>query len=77
MKKQQPDLTRIKISKPVTLILRPIYFHKKQIKINYKTQFATDPMLNNKIEKKNQLNKRHKKQPELTRVNPSSIILVL
>jgi hypothetical protein len=50
----------------VTLILRPIYFHKKQIKIDYETQFPTDPILNNKIEKKNQLNKRYKKQPELT-----------
>jgi hypothetical protein len=33
-------------------------------------------MLNDKI-KKNQLNKRHKKQPELTWVNPLSIILGL
>jgi hypothetical protein len=33
-------------------------------------------MLNDKIGKKNQLNKRHKKQPELTRVNLLSIILV-
>jgi hypothetical protein len=40
------------MSKLVTLILRPIYSHKKQIKIDYETQFLTDPMLNDKIEKK-------------------------
>jgi hypothetical protein len=51
----------------VTLILRPRYSHKKQIKIDYEVQFPTDPMLNDKIEKKNQLNKRYKKQPELIR----------
>jgi hypothetical protein len=50
----------IKISKPVILILRSIYSHKKQIKTDYETQFLTDPILNDKIEK-NQLNKRHKK----------------
>ena len=49
------------MSKPVTLILRQRYSHKKQIKIDYETQFPTDPMLNNKL-KKNQLNKKHKKQ---------------
>jgi hypothetical protein len=32
-------------------------------------------MLNDKHEKKNQLNKRHKKQPESNRVNPLSTIL--
>jgi hypothetical protein len=37
--------------KPVTLILRPRYFHKKQIKIDYEAQFPTDRMLNDKIEK--------------------------
>jgi hypothetical protein len=61
--------------KPVTMILKPRYSPKKQIKIDYETQFSTDPMLNDKIGK-NQLNKRHKKQPELTRVNLLSIILV-
>ena len=39
------------MSKLVTLILRPIYSNKKQIKIDYETQFLTDPMLNDKIEK--------------------------
>jgi hypothetical protein len=36
----------------MTLILRPRYSHKKQIKIDYEAQFATDPMLNDKIKKK-------------------------
>jgi hypothetical protein len=36
----------------MTLILRPKYSHKKQIKIDYETQFPTDLMLNDKIEKK-------------------------
>jgi hypothetical protein len=36
----------------MTLILRPKYSHKKQIKIDYETQFLTDLMLNDKIEKK-------------------------
>jgi len=38
--------------KPVTMILKPRYSPKKQIKIDYETQFPTDPMLNDKIEKK-------------------------
>jgi hypothetical protein len=42
----------VKMSKPVTLILRQIYSHKKQIKIDYETQFSTDPMLNDIILKK-------------------------
>ena len=42
--------------------MRQRYSHKKQIRIDYETQFSTDPMLNDKI-KKNQL-KIHKKQPE-------------
>jgi hypothetical protein len=63
------------MKKLVTLILRPKYSHKKQIIIDYEAQFSTDPVLNDKIEK-NQLNKRHKKQPELTRVNLLSIILM-
>jgi hypothetical protein len=36
----------------MTLIVRPRYSYKKQIKINYEIQFPTDPMLNDKIEKK-------------------------
>jgi len=48
------------MSKLVTLIARPRYSHKKQIKTDYEAQFPIDPMLNDKIEKKNQLNKRHK-----------------
>jgi hypothetical protein len=38
--------------KLVTLILKPRYSHKKQLKIDYETQFSTDPMLNDKNEKK-------------------------
>ena len=51
-KKKRPGLTRVKMLKLVTLILRPIYSHKKQIKIDYEAQFPTNPMLNNKIKKK-------------------------
>jgi len=36
----------------MTLILRPRYSHKKQIKTDYEAQFPTDPMLNDKIERK-------------------------
>ena len=50
----------VKMSKSTTLIMRPRYSHIKQIKTDYKTQFPTDSMLNNKI-KKNQLKKEHKK----------------
>jgi hypothetical protein len=49
----------VRIPKLVTLILRPRYYHKKQIKISYEAQFLTDAMLNDK-NKKNQLNKRCK-----------------
>jgi hypothetical protein len=59
--------------KYATLIVRSIYSHKKQNKIDYKIQFSTDSMLNDK-HKKNQLNKRHKKQPESTQVNRLSTI---
>ena len=38
--------------KLVTLILKPRYSHKKQIKIDYEAQFSTNLMLNDKIEKK-------------------------
>ena len=62
--------------KLVTLILRPRYFYKKQIKIDYETQFPTDQILNDKIKKKHQLNKRYKKQLELIRLNSLNIILV-
>ena len=37
--------------KLVTLIVRPRYFHKKQIKTDYKAQFSTNPILNDKIKK--------------------------
>ena len=56
--KKRPDLTRVKMSKLMTSILKQRYSHKKQIKIDYETQFPTDVMLNDKIEKK--LNKRQK-----------------
>jgi hypothetical protein len=36
----------------LTLILKSRYSSKKQIKINYKDQFPTDPMLNDKIKNK-------------------------
>jgi len=51
-KKEQHDLTRVKIPKLVTLIVRSRYSCKKQIKINYEIEFSTDPMLNDKIRKK-------------------------
>jgi len=35
----------------MTLILRPKYSYKKQIKIDYEAQFLTDLMLNDKIKK--------------------------
>jgi len=63
------------MSKLMTLILRPRYSHKNQIKIDYEAHFLTDLMWNNKI-KKNQLNKRYKKQLESIRVNLLSIILM-
>jgi hypothetical protein len=37
--------------KLVTLIVRPKYSNKKQIKTDYEAQFPTDPMLNDKIKK--------------------------
>jgi hypothetical protein len=40
------------MSKLATLIARPRYSHKKQIKTNYEAQFPIDSMLNDKIEKK-------------------------
>ena len=46
---KQFDLTRVKISKFVLLIMRSKYPHKKQIKIYYKIQFPTDSILNDKI----------------------------
>jgi hypothetical protein len=44
--KKQPDLTRVKMSKPVILIVNPRYSHKKQVTTDYKTQFSTDLMFN-------------------------------
>jgi hypothetical protein len=38
--------------KHVTLILRPRYSYKKEVKIDYETQFPTNPILNDKIENK-------------------------
>jgi hypothetical protein len=49
--------------------VRQRYSNKKQIRIDYETQFSTDPMLNDKI-KKNQL-KIHKKT---TRVNLGNLL---
>jgi hypothetical protein len=37
--------------KLTTLIMRLRYPHIKQIKTDYKTQFSTDPILNDKIKK--------------------------
>ena len=37
--------------------MRPIYPHKKQIKIDYEAQFLTDLALNNEIKKKSIKNK--------------------
>jgi hypothetical protein len=53
------------MSKLVTLIVRPKYSNKKQIKTDYKVQFPTDPMLNDKIKKTNKFNKRHKKTTQV------------
>ena len=49
-KKQQLDLTMVKISTLATLIMRLRYHHRKQIKIDYKAQFSADLTLNDKIE---------------------------
>jgi hypothetical protein len=38
--------------KLATLIVRLRYPHRNQIKTDYKTQFSTDLMLNDEIEKK-------------------------
>jgi hypothetical protein len=32
--------------------MRSIYHHRKQITINYETEFLTNPVLNNEIRKK-------------------------
>jgi hypothetical protein len=42
------------------LIMRSRYSYRKQIEIDYETQFPTDPMLNNEIEKKIIKNKTQK-----------------
>jgi len=51
-KQKKPELTGVKIPKPATLIMRSIYHYRKQIKIDYETQFLTDLVLNDKIKKK-------------------------
>jgi len=40
------------MSKLVTSIMKPKYLYRKQIKIDYETQFLIDLMLNDAIEKK-------------------------
>jgi hypothetical protein len=45
--------------------MRPKYPHRKQIKTYYETQLSTDPILNDKIERKNSIRKNKK----ITRVN--------
>jgi len=60
--------------KLVFLIVRLRYSYKKKIKTDYEVQFPTNSILNDKI-KQNQLNKRHKKQHESTRLNPLSTVL--
>jgi hypothetical protein len=49
----------------MTLTVRPIYPHRKQIKTNYETQSHIDLVLNDEIELKNQL-KKDIKRPEPT-----------
>jgi hypothetical protein len=39
------------------MIMRSRYPPRKQIKTNYEAQFSTDPILNDKIERKSQLKK--------------------
>jgi len=52
------------MSKPVTLIMKLKYLHRKQIKTVCEAQFSTESILNYKnLEKKNQL-KKYKKQPK-------------
>jgi hypothetical protein len=55
--------------KPTTFFMRSWYPYKKQIKTDYEFQFPTDLVLDNEIEKKNQLKIRHKKQLKYTRIN--------
>jgi hypothetical protein len=45
------------MSKLAHMIMRSIYPSRKQIKIDYEVQFSTDPILNDKIERKYQLKK--------------------
>ena len=54
-----------------TLIARPRYPHRKQIKTNYEAQFSTNLVLN---DEKKSIKKRHKTQFESTWVNSLSII---
>jgi len=41
------------MSKSASLIVRPRHSHRKQIKKYYETQFLTELVLNDEIEKKN------------------------
>ena len=66
IKKKRSNLTRVKITKLMTLIVRPRYSHKKHIKTDYEAQFSTNLILNDKIKKINHLNKRQKKKLEST-----------
>jgi len=47
--------------KLATLIMKPIYPHRNQIKTNFETQFQANPMLNGEIGKKKSIKKEHKK----------------
>jgi hypothetical protein len=40
-------------AKLVTRVMGPRYLHKKQIKLNYETQYLVNLMLNDEIEKRN------------------------
>jgi len=50
--KKQPDLIKVKIPKLVSLIIKPRYFYRKQIIIDYEVRFSTDSIFNDEIEKK-------------------------
>jgi len=62
------------MSKPMILIVRSRYPHKKHIKTNYESQSPNDPVLNDKIRKKKSI-KKHIKRFETTQVNLLRIIL--
>ena len=50
----------VKMPKLMTLIMKPRYPHKQQIKTYYEIQIFTDLVLNNEIEKKSIKNKTQK-----------------